>query len=175
MELVVGVVLLLGLLVLGGGIAFATALARRGRQRLAEGFEVVPGVQSPAPAEWAGEHSPEARMHRRLAAAVRAGRAQAGAHEGVDALELRVELEQHALATDHRLVAAAALPPGAREPALAEVEASIAVIEQAAADLASRTATTADVRGLEDLRGRISGLDAGDDQPRPGEGQAGTA
>ena len=153
--------LLLCIAVVAGGVAFGLALARRGREGYAAQGEIIPGVPSEAPAEWAGAHSREAKLHRRLGDAVRALRAQERLEEDVAALELRVELEQHALAVDRRLIAAAALPASQRDRALAEVEVSVAAVEEAAADLARSTATrdaSADVMGLEDLRGRIEGM-----------------
>ncbi len=158
-------IVLLGVLLVGGGIAFAVALARRSADRYAEQNEVLPGVSSRAPAAWAGAHSPEALLHRRIGEAVRGLRAQSElGHEDVGQLELRVELEQHALAVDERLVAAAAMAPGPhRQRALAELEVSVVAIEQAAGDLArsiGRAGASSDVMGLEDLAARIKGLTA---------------
>lgn len=155
--------LLIAVVVLAGGVAFAVALARDSRKQVQTGRQILPGVETGAPDAWAGAHTPEARMHRRLAEAMRSLRALADSGtEDVAALELRVELEQHAMAVDQRLVAASALPAGVRDRALAELEVSVSTVESAAAELASRmgrTATSSDVRGLEDLAARIRGLD----------------
>lgn len=160
------VVVLIALLVVGlvgTGIAFAVALARDSQRSVASGREVLPGVDTGAPTAWAGAHSPEARMHRRLGDAVGSLQAIAATgQEDVAGLELRVELEQHAVALDRRLVAAAALPVGARERALAELEVSVSTVEAAAGDLAVRIGSagaSSDVHGLEDLAARIQGLD----------------
>ena len=96
-------VVLLGivLLVLIGAGAFAFALARSGKQQYDAQGQIVPGVASEAPASWAGAHTPEAKLHRRLGAAMRGLREVAGAPgEEVRLLELRVELEQQALEID---------------------------------------------------------------------------
>jgi hypothetical protein len=191
MGLIAVVGLLVLIAVLAGG-AYAVALARRGQDRAAASAELLPGVDTGAPASWGLSHDPEARLHRRLGDALRSLRAQADL-EGVTELELRVELEQQAIAVDRRLVAAAALPPAQRGPALAEVEVSVAAVEQAAADLArgiGASGASAQVRDLEDLTARIRGLTAEpaldpaldpapdpvpDPAPEVGEGQAGTA
>lgn len=135
-----GVTLLL-LLAVAGGVAFAVALARQGRRDYAAQGQVVPGQPSQAPSSWAGAHTPEARLHRRLADAVRGLRAVAGMPgETARLLDMRVELEQQALQVDRRLVAAAALPAGAREPAMDKAAQAVAAIEQAAGDLAGQIA-----------------------------------
>jgi hypothetical protein len=161
MTLVV-LLMVLALALAVGGVAFAVALARSGTRDHAEQLELLPGVDTGAPAAWAGAHTPEARMHRRLGQALRALRAQVSfGREDVMALDLRVELEQHAIATDQRLIAAAQLPPGARERALAELEVSVTAIEAAATELAlaaSADRTASDVRDLEDLSARIRQL-----------------
>lgn len=168
--------LVLAILVLvvgvAGAAAFAVALARKGQQRYAEQGDVMPNSArgtmaaeaAQAPPEWSGSHSPEARLHRRLVQAVKALQAQGDmVEEGVQHLELRVELEQHALAVDHRLITVAALPPGAREQALAQVEVSVSAVETATVDLATRigqTEASSQVMGLEDLSARIKGMTA---------------
>ncbi len=160
-------VLLLFLAVLAGIGAAVWAAVRwaRGHEQTYDAQnEILPGVPSRAPKAWGGAHSPEALLHRRLVAAVHALRVQSdiGA-ERIEAMDLRVELEQHALAVDDRLIAASALPQGHREQAIAEVEVSVVAIEGAAADLArglAQTGTSSDVRGLEDLSARIKGMTA---------------
>ncbi|MGI9019003.1 MAG: hypothetical protein ACR2HR_18190 [Euzebya sp.] len=162
--MVVLILIVLAVIAVAGMGAFAVALSRNGARRFAEQNEILPGVASTAPAEWAGSHSPEAKMHRRLGQAVKAMRAQGALHtEDVTHLELRVELEQHALACDRRLIAAAALPVGHREQALAQLEVSVSAIESATGDLATRlsqTGTSSDIMGLEDLTARIKGMTA---------------
>jgi hypothetical protein len=119
-------------------------------------------VETGAPLAWGGAHTPEARMHRRLGAALQGLRAQAEAgHESVTELELRVELELQAIELDRRLVAAAALPESARGQAMAEAEVSVTAIEQAAADLGrvvGQLSAGAQVRELEDLTARIRAI-----------------
>jgi hypothetical protein len=120
------------LAVVGG----AAAVVSSGRRRFAAANEVVAGTPTPAPAAWAGAHSPEARLHRRLRDAVSALRANPGL-EDAWALESRVSLEQHALAVDERLVAVAALPEGVRAEPLGTVAAAVDAVEAAVASLAT--------------------------------------
>ncbi|MEE8602755.1 hypothetical protein [Euzebya tangerina] len=148
--------------VVGVGIAFVVALAKKGQERQAKAVQLDLGMDHGAPKEWAGAHTPEAKLHRRLVDVSKTLRTvSASLDEDVAGLELRVELEEHVRQTDQRLIKAATLPVGSREPAIAEIEVSVAAIEAAAADLAVRqTHSTAsqDVRALEDLRGRIQGM-----------------
>lgn len=142
--------------VLLAGAGFAIALARQSKKQYEAQGQLIPGQASEAPAEWAGAHTPEARMHRRLGQVVRSLRTlsnQPG--EDVRMLDMRVELEQHALAVDRQLIAASALPPGVREPALAKAEQAVAAVEQAGAQLATMVTSAADNRALEELTERI--------------------
>ena len=162
MSIIVILVGLAAIAAVAAGTAYALSLAKRGEARRAEANQLDPGVDSGAPAEWAGAHTPEAKLHRRLVDVMSTLRViSSSTEEGIDGLELRVELEQHIRSTDQRLIQAATLPAGRREQALAEIEVSVAAIENAAADLAvgqSQVGTSEDVMGLEDLRGRIQGM-----------------
>lgn len=122
------------LVVLGAAVGVASI-----RRHYAASNEVVPGVASTAPAEWAGAHTPEALLHRRLRDAVVALRA----NPELDAASLhdaRVTLEQHALTVDQRLVAVAALPAGVRAEPLASVTSAVDALEKAVASLAAARA-----------------------------------
>lgn len=159
MELVV-TILLLVVLVVVGALAFA---AYRGARSFADANEVIPGVPTNAPSAWAGAHSTEARLHRRLRDAMTALRANRSLDQP-DLVGVREALEQEALAVDDRLVAAAALPKAVRDAPLQRVaeaveaiEATVAEIvalrgpgagdtEQALADVRTRLALVADAR-----------------------------
>jgi len=111
-------------------IGFGVALAVSSKQDFAEQNEVVPGVKSPAPASWAGAHTPEARLHRRLKAAVDAALANPRLVELGLAGRTR-QIETEALAIDERLVAAAALPERTRAEAVERLEAPVEALEDA--------------------------------------------
>jgi hypothetical protein len=115
--------------------AGAAAVARTGQKRFTAANEVVPGTASAAPAGWAGAHSPEAVLHRRLRDAVAALRANP-AMEDAWAMDARVSLEQQALAVDGRLVAVAALPQAAKAARMPAVAAAVDAVESAVASLA---------------------------------------
>lgn len=121
--------------------------------------EVVPGIASSAPTSWLGSHDPEARMHRRLLEAMKALRAnQAFDHNGA-LLDLRVELEQQAVAIDAELVSTAALPMALRQEPLEVLAGAVETIEHAVAGLATTSATEAGDRlhlMIEELRVRTS-------------------
>lgn len=136
-------VVLAGILVVAAGLAGAAVLAIRARRDYRAGNEVIPGRPTAAPAEWAGAHTPEARLHRRLVDVVASLRAHPLLEEGTGRLEARVELEEQVAAVDERLIAAAALPERVRDEPLALVEQEVAAMEQAAADLVAGTGPAA--------------------------------
>jgi hypothetical protein len=125
------VVLVLVLFVISAVVA-ATVVVRNQKRTFAEANEVVPGTASKAPAEWAGAHTPEARLHRRLRDAVEALRANP-TMEDAFMMDARVSLEQQALAVDERLIAVAALPERVRAEPLASVAAAVDALESAVA------------------------------------------
>ena len=128
------VVVVVLVLLVGSAVIAATVVVRTGKRRFAQANEVVPGTATRAPAEWAGAHTPEARLHRRLRDAVEAVRANP-ALEDVWMLEARVALEHHALAVDERLVAVAALPERVRAEPMAGVAAAVDAVEAAVTKL----------------------------------------
>lgn len=140
--------LLLALLVAVGMVTAVAVGVKRSRRRA---NEVVPGVTSPAPVAWAGAHSPEARLHRRLRDAVRAMRAQPAVAGPAE--DLRGDLERAALALDEHLVAVAALPPATRSAPLARVDEAVAGLEEAAAMWGARA-----VGGVDDGSTLVDGV-----------------
>ena len=103
-----------------------------GLRDVAKANEVVTGTATRAPAEWAGAHTPEARLHRRLRDAVAALRAEP-AMEDAWRTDARVSLEPHALTVDERLIAVAALPDRVRVEPMASVAAAVEAVEAAVA------------------------------------------
>jgi hypothetical protein len=158
------VVVVLVVLVVSAVVA-ATWVVRTNKRQFAQANEVVPGAATKAPAEWAGAHSPEARLHRRLRDAVEALRANP-AMEDAWMLEARVELEQHALAVDERLVAVAALPERVRAEPMAAVGAAVDAVEAAVASYVAGPVAGADgQRGLDramaEVQDRVALLEQG--------------
>jgi len=129
--MIIGVFLVIAVVAI---VAFGVALAVRSKQEFAAQNEVVPGKRSPAPASWAGAHTPEAKLHRRLKAAVDAARANPRLVE-LGLAERTRQIETDALAIDERLVAAAALPQRHRTEAVASFEPPVAALEDAVAAL----------------------------------------
>ena len=119
-------------------VGFGVALTVRSKKDFDDANEVVPGVKSAAPASWAGAHSPEAKLHRRLGEAVRAARNNPRLVELGLAAHTK-QLEAEALAIDERLVAAGGLPSSHRPAAVAEFEPSVAALEDAVAALIKST------------------------------------
>ena len=135
--MIVWILLLLVLAVIGG---FAIALGMMSRRDFKKQNQVVPGVESPAPSSWAGSHTPEARLHRRLRDTVAAVHTAASATDApLDTATARIAAE--AVALDERLVAAAALPGSHRDAAVDRLEPLVASLEDTVAALVERIST----------------------------------
>jgi hypothetical protein len=134
---------LLAVAAVAGAVLFAVALARRSKTHYDAGNVTVPGRSGAVPDSWGGSHDPEAVLHRRLVAAMDALRANQAFDDDGGLLDLRVELEQQALALDQRLVAIAPLATGRKVEPLGAAEADVDRIETAVADLATRSAADA--------------------------------
>jgi hypothetical protein len=128
------VIVVIIVIVLLGAVGFAVALAGKGKRRAKEALGLSPALAKDVPREWAGAHSPEARMHRRLAAAAKSlsGQPMGDAVE----IEKRVTVEQQILQLDEQLVAAAAVPGPKKTQLLAEIEPLVAAVESTVADVA---------------------------------------
>ncbi len=132
MGTVIVVVLVIVVLVVVG---FGVMLASKGKRRAKEALGLSPALAANAPREWALQHSPEATMHRRLAAAASSVAGQPfGDAAGI---EQRVGVEQQILQLDEQLVAAAAVPGPRKAHLLAELEPLVSAVESSVADLAS--------------------------------------
>lgn len=154
--------LLAGALVVAAAVVGAVALAVTSRRQYRAANEVIPGRPTNAPASWAGAHTPEARLHRRLADVVAALRAHPLLDEGTGRLEARVALEEQVAAIDEQLVAVAALPQHVRAEPLAGVERQVVAVEQAAATLAAAggaaDSPAAIERQVDDVRRQLDDL-----------------
>jgi hypothetical protein len=149
------------LLLVVSAVVAATVVVRTQKRKFAEANVVVPGTATTAPAEWAGAHTPEARMHRRLRDAVAAVRANP-AMEDAFMIDARVSLEQQALAVDERLIAVAALPERVRAEPLASVSAAVDAVEAAVAALvAGPTARTGLDQAMAEVADRVALLEEG--------------
>jgi len=124
--LVVAGVVVFGAVLAGITVAIARSQQRRNR--------VVPDVATTAPSAWAGAHTPLARLHRRLRAAVEAARAVADPDGAL--IRARVEVEQAALAVDEHLIALDGMSERERAARMAQATAAVASVEEGAAKLA---------------------------------------
>ena len=154
------VVVVLLLFVVSAAVA-ATVVVRTQRRKFAEANVIVPGATTKAPAEWAGAHTPEARLHRRLRDAVAAVRANP-AMEDAFRMDARVSLEQQALAVDERLIAVAALPEGVRAGPLASVADAVDAVEAAVAALVSGPGARSSLdQAMAEVTDRVARLEQG--------------
>lgn len=135
LELLVLVGIVAG--VLTAAVAGAVTLVVRGRGRR---NRVVPDVPTSAPSSWAGAHTPLARLHRRLRAAVAAARAVPDPDGAL--IRARVEVEQAALGVDDHLVALHHMSERERAGRMAQATAAVASVEEAAGRLADAAAAT---------------------------------
>ncbi len=124
------VIVVVVVLVLLGVVAFAVALAGKSKRRATEALG-GPALAANVPREWAGAHSPEAKMHRRLAAAATALSSQPMG--GAVDIEKRVAVEQQILQVDQQLVAAATVPGSRKAELLAELEPLVTAVESSVA------------------------------------------
>lgn len=148
----VAVVALVAVVVVAG-----IAALRRSKASFEQESRLAPGLSTSAPASWGGSHDPEARLHRRLRDALAALAANQAFDDSGHLLDLRVELEQQAVALDEQLVATAALPLAVRREPLEIIAGAVLTIEQAVAELAGASATEVSVRldrALDDVRSR---------------------
>ncbi|MDG1266259.1 MAG: hypothetical protein P8O03_08035 [Ilumatobacter sp.] len=129
-------------------IGFAIALAVRSKREFDEQNQVVPGRSSPAPASWAGAHSREAKLHRRLGNAVRGAHANPRLVELGLAAQLR-SIDAEAMAIDERLVAAAGLPAAHRDATIESLEASVVQLEKAVVDVVNSISVAESKQQLE--------------------------
>lgn len=126
------VLLFVAIVVVLAVAGFAIALARKGKRRFdAQGTGLAPN----APREWAGAHSPEAKLHRRLTTAARTLSAQPLGDAA--AIEQRVAIEQRLLRLDEQLVAVTAAPGPDTAERLTELAALVTSAERAVADHAA--------------------------------------
>jgi hypothetical protein len=147
--------IVLAVLFVVGGILLYVAL--RNAQDFSDANEIIPGVPTNAPKQWAGAHSAEARLHRRLRDAMGSLRANA-ALDDPSLSGVRADLERHALEIDDHLVAVAALPKGHRDEPLQRVGRAVDVVEATVASLVALRGPALDgaARGIEDVRTRLS-------------------
>ena len=149
------------LLFVVSAVVAATVVVRAQKRKFAEANVVVPGTGTKAPAEWAGAHTPEARLHRRLRDAVAAVRANP-AMEDAFMMDARVALEQQALAVDERLIAVAALPERVRAEPLASVGAAVDALETAVAAVVTVPGERSGVdRAMAEVADRVAALEQG--------------
>ena len=154
-------VLVVLLLFVVSAVVAATLVVRSQKRKFAEANVVVPGTTTKAPAEWAGAHTPEARLHRRLRDAVAAVRANP-AMEDAFRMDARVSLEQQALAVDERLIAVAALPERVRAEPLASVAAAVDAVEAAVAALVAGPESKSNLdQAMAEVADRVSQLEQG--------------
>lgn len=142
-------------------VAVLAYVALRNAQDFSDANEIVPGVKTNAPKAWAGAHSPEARLHRRLRDAIAAMQANASLDDPAMA-PVRSSIEEQALGVDERLIAAAALPKQHREEPLRQVEKAVHAIEGAVAGVVDLRGPSmgAIEQGLEDVRARMLNVEA---------------
>ncbi|MCU1498245.1 MAG: hypothetical protein JWM47_2198 [Acidimicrobiales bacterium] len=121
-------------------------LAVRNKAAFEEQAKLMPGVATSAPTAWAGSHEPEARLHRRLRDAMAALAANQAFDDDGSLLDLRVDLQQQAVALDEQLVITSALPLHLRAEPLGRIGGAVDAIEQAVADLAGSSVAEVSAR-----------------------------
>lgn len=138
-------------------LATLAYVALRNAQDFSDANEIIPGVATNAPKAWAGAHSVEARLHRRLRDAMTALRANRSLDQPA-LVEVRESLEREALAIDDRLVAAAALPARVRDEPMAQIADAVDAVEQVVADIVALRGpgATETEQAIEQIRIRLA-------------------
>lgn len=126
-------VLIVVLVLAVGVVTYVVMVARGSKARLAAQLEVLPGMPTGAPVEWAVANSPEARMHRTLFELARTVDALPLTDD--DALERKVGAENRIAELDSRLIAVGAGTDPARQEAVAALESEVAALEAEVTDL----------------------------------------
>ena len=158
-----GIVIAVLLIAVAAAAAGGAALmlgAQRVKQNARRSQEIAPGRRSEAPLGWAGAHTPEAKLHRRLGEAM-AGLRNATNDDAMVAANVTV-VEREALKLEQQLVAASHLAERLKGPAIDELSQAVDQIENVSAQLIQRSAelSAGDVRAqLDDLSQRLTLLD----------------
>lgn len=166
-------ILVIAVVVVVGGAAALVLGAQRVKQNARKGQEISPGTASAVPLGWAGAHTPEAKLHRRLGKAMSGLRAATEDDALVGANVIVVERE--ALKIEQQLVAASMMAERLKGPAIAELSTAVDQIENVSAQLIQRSAelSSGDVQAqLSELSERLDLLDQAraelDQGPTPG-------
>lgn len=134
--------------------------AQRVKQNAKKGQQIAPGTSSAVPLGWAGAHTPEAKLHRRLGKAMSGLRA---ATEDDALVTANVDVvEREALKIEQQLVAASMMAERLKGPAIDELGAAVDQIENVSAQLIQRSAelSSGDVQAqLSELSERLDLLD----------------
>ena len=154
--------LILGLVVVATAAAVgavfavgAAAVSKNNRKR----NQVVPGIDSKAPANWSGSHQLEAVLHRRIRDAVAGLNTIAG--DDASMIGTITSVEKDALDLDNQLVAATMLAPRFKHKALEELADAVAQLEEITAAAVGRSARSSgrSVREqLDDLAVRLESM-----------------
>jgi len=143
-----------------GAAAFLLA-ASQVKRNARRSQEIAPGTASAAPLEWVGAHTDEAKLHRRLAAAMSGLRA-ATDDDSLVAANVDV-VAREALKIEQQIVAASHLAPRSKGPAIEELARAVDQIEDVSAQLIQRSTelSSGDVQEqLTQLSERLDLLDA---------------
>lgn len=135
MSTIVTIVLVILLVILAAGVTFAVMLSRRSKAQLAANLAPAPGLAGGAPAEWAGQHTPEAKMYRRLSELARS--LEALPLGDAPAIERKVGLQQQIQEYDRLLIAVAAAPESARRDAVTTLQPKVDAVEAEIGKLAT--------------------------------------
>jgi len=141
------------------GAAYALG-AQRVKQNARQSQEIAPGQRSAAPLGWAGAHTPEAKLHRRLGDAM-SGLRKATDDDPIVGPNVNV-VEREALKIEQQLVSASHLASRLKGPAIEELSIAVDQIENVSAQLIQRSAelSAGDVKAqLDELSERLHLLD----------------
>ena len=170
--IILGILFVAVAIAVAGGAALVVG-AQRVKQNARRGQQIAPGTPSAVPLGWAGAHTPEAKLHRRLGQAMSGLRAVT---DGDPLVTANVQVvEREALKIEQKLVAASMMAERLKGPAINELGTAVDQIEDVSAQLIQRSAelSSGDVQAqLGELSERLDLLDQAraelDEGPTPG-------
>lgn len=154
-------------------VIFGTAIVMAQKRKLERAMQVVAGVATQAPPSFAGGHTPEALLHRRLRDAMAALQANPNP---TDVLQAQAALARQALTIDERLAAMAPLADHRKTQPLAQATAAVDAIEAAVASVLTMTTGSAPLdsaavdRAVADVHERVALLAEARREVDPGPG-----
>lgn len=134
-------------------VAGAMAVKRNASKQL----QVAEGVESKAPVNWVGAHTPEAKLHQRMVAAT--AELREAAADDPNLADPLAAIEQEAILLDEELVVTTSLDQASKAASLHQLEAAVTAIERVVGRAADNDAARPEPSLRESLDREIEAFD----------------